>query len=192
MPIRVITPPAVEPLTLEEVKADLKVEDSDSDAYLTRAIKSAREYLENKARRALVTQTQELVLDGFPADEIQLPVGSLQSVESIKYDDENGDEQTLATDQYTVDNASDPGWIVANENGWPNTIDAVNSVRVRFIAGYPPDEASPPDLTANIPEVFKQAIIVLLDNWNDKRDMGVSADLEKAITRLIFKHINFI
>ena len=81
--------------------------------------------------RALVTQTWELVINTFPTHEIKMPLPPLQSVTSVKYDDGEGVEQTLSTSLYTVDTASEPGWIVPPiGTGWPTSIfDGINSVK---------------------------------------------------------------
>jgi hypothetical protein len=46
-------------------------------------------------------------------------------------------------------------------------LEAINAVRIRFIAGYAPSANSPDDLTVNIPESIKQAIVLLVKNWYD-------------------------
>jgi uncharacterized phiE125 gp8 family phage protein len=58
-----------------------------------------------------VTQTWELVLDAF-TDAILIPRGPVQSITSITYYDADEVLQTLATDQYVLDNVADPAWIV--------------------------------------------------------------------------------
>jgi uncharacterized phiE125 gp8 family phage protein len=91
--------------------------------------------------------------------EIKIPLPPLQTVESVMYDDGEGIEQTLATSEYTVDNVKQPGWLVPTTS-WPATFDAVNSVRVRFVAGYAPGSGSPADLAANVPPDIKQAMLL--------------------------------
>lgn len=173
MALRIVTSPAVEPITLAEAKDHLRVDHDDEDDYIATLIKAARQYCdgpEGILRRALVSQEWELVLDRFPCVEIQIPLGLLRSITSIKYDDVNGDEQTLAADQYTVDTANVPGWVLPGDSGWPPTMDAVNAVRIIFVAGYEPDAGSPVDETANIPETIKMAMKLLLSHWFQSRE----------------------
>lgn len=65
MPVHLITPPADEPVALELVKAKLEVDLGLRDEELTLLIQAAREHVEQYLRRALVTQTWELVLERF-------------------------------------------------------------------------------------------------------------------------------
>jgi uncharacterized phiE125 gp8 family phage protein len=173
MALKLITAPAVNPISLVEAKAHLRVDHSQEDTLIELFVKAATQNAEAFLGRALVTQTWELVLDSFPTEEVKIPLPPLQSVVSIKYDDSAGDEQTLATDQYVVDTASEPGWVVPLTAGWPSTIDAINAVRIQFVAGYPPTSDSPPDLTANILFSIKAAILLNLGSLYANRETVV-------------------
>lgn len=170
MALRLITAPVVEPISLSEAKAHLRVDHTADDTLIGTYIAAARTDCEEWTARAFVTQTWELVLDKFPADEILIPRPPLQSVTSIKYDDAEGIEQTLATTEYLADTASQPGWVVPVVGGWPgSTFEGINSVRIRYVAGYlMPD--SPADLTSAIPASIKAAILVHLGRLYENRE----------------------
>lgn len=107
-------------------------------------IKAARVSAEGYTRRALMTQTWDLVLDCFPGWEIYIPKPTLQSIVSITYLDTNGTSQVLSADQYVVDTQSTPGRIIpAYGLIWPSTRGQINSVTIRFIAGYGAASAVP-------------------------------------------------
>ena len=176
MALRLITAPEVQPLTLEEVKEHLRVDFSDTDTLISAYIDAATSYVQGEhsfTGRALVTQTWELVVDHFPVHEIKIPLPPLQSIESIKYDDADGNEVTLATDQYYVDDVSEPAWVVPITGGWPassGVLNAINAIRIRFIAGYPATTDSPPDLRANIPRAIKQAMLLYIGAFHEHRE----------------------
>ena len=69
-----VTPPAVEPLTLQEAKDHLRVDHTDDDSLIDPMIKTARMYAEGKTRRALITQTWDWLLDSFPAWTLTVPM----------------------------------------------------------------------------------------------------------------------
>ena len=97
--------PAELPVTLDEVKAHLRVtsstEDADIMGYLLSVVSSLDGDQGLLNGRALVTQTWEMKLYGFPLDGVEIPIAPVQSVISITYVDSDGAEQTLATPVYT-------------------------------------------------------------------------------------------
>ncbi len=63
-----ITPPAVEPVTLADAKAYLRVDNDDDDGVISALIAGARSHIEAQTRRALITQAWRLVRDAWPGD----------------------------------------------------------------------------------------------------------------------------
>jgi uncharacterized phiE125 gp8 family phage protein len=184
MAIRLITPPAAEPITLTEAKAHLRVDHTDDDVLISALIQASRVYCEQFTGRAFITQTWEEVIDIFPVNEIMIPLPPLQSVTSIKYDDGGGVEQTLGLTEYEVDAVSQPGWVVPVTSGWPSSVwEGINSVRIRFVAGYAPGTNSPIDLAANVPQSLKAAILLHVGQLYDQReDIVVGTIVNKVPT----------
>lgn len=163
MGLRLVTPPTTEPVTLADVKAALRVDFTDDDALIAGFLSSAREWVERSIQSKLALQTWELVSDGFPTAEIILPFGPVQSITSIKYNDEGDVEQTLASDSYSLDNVNVyPSVIPADQ--WPSTIDTFDAVRVRFVVGYS-------DGTL-VPSPIRSAIILKVKELYDGEDSG--------------------
>ena len=168
MAIKVVTPPAVEPVSTSEAKAHCRVDISDDDTLIGSLIVGARAYVEAFVNRAMVTQTLELVLDRFPmGNTLALPMPPLQSVTSVTYYDESGTGATLSSSQYLVDTDSHPGWIVLKDGyTWPSTtLQAANGVRIRFVAGY--------GLAASVPQMYKQAILMMVGHYYENREAAV-------------------
>lgn len=150
MGIRLITPPAVEPVTVSEMKAMLRVDFTDDDTVIAAYITSAREFIERRVQSKLPSQTWEFLIDEFPEYEIRLPFGPVQSISSIKYDDGEGLEQTVPAEDYQLDNTSPEPWVFTAV-GWPtDVLDAFNAVRIRFVAGYSSSALIPGSLRAAV------------------------------------------
>lgn len=134
--IKVITPPATDPITAAEAMYAAQIDNTETanNDIVTAFIKAATEDAENELGRYLVTQTLDAYFDSFPQS-IKLP--PIQSVTSITYIDSAGDSQTLAADQYQVDAVSKPARIKPSYgNSWPVTRVQMNAVKVQFVAGY--------------------------------------------------------
>ena len=104
MPLITITPPDAEPVSVDDVKISARVDAETFDDQLALLlIPAIRAEAEHRLGRRLITQTVELVLDDFPAGEIDLRLPSVQTVTSIKYLDTAGAEQTFANTDYSLD-----------------------------------------------------------------------------------------
>jgi len=182
MAIRLITPPAAEPISLEEAKAHLRVDHDTDDALISMLIGAARQDCEEWTARAFVTQTWELVVDAFPTNEILIPRPPLQSITSIKYDDGDGFEQTLSSTEYVVDDVSQPGWVVPVTTGWPSSIfEGINAVRIRYVAGYATSGNSPDNLADNVPGPIKAAIMLRLGQLYEHREDVIAGTTAVAL-----------
>lgn len=159
MAIKRITQPSSEPVTLAEVKAQLSIQTADTevDAIITRRITEARQVVETITGRSIMPCQWEVVLDSFP-DEIELFYPPATSIVSIKYIDLNQTEQTMDSADYALDSDSTPNWVLpAYGTDWPDTLDTINAVRVRYTSGY----ASASD----VPGPIKEALMLIVGHW---------------------------
>jgi uncharacterized phiE125 gp8 family phage protein len=181
MGLQIVTPPAVEPVSLAEAKAHLRVDTTDDDSLIKSLIIAARAYCENYTGRQFITATLKLTLDGFPDaldkndlagdggyvikdDAILMPRPRLISVTGITYIDMAGATQTLSSSVYKVDTQREPGRLgLAYNQTWPIARDEINAVAITFAAGY---GASAND----VPQTVKQAMLLLIGHWYENRE----------------------
>ena len=141
-----ITQPSVEPITLAEAKLWLKEDYSENDALISALIKSARMLGETITRRSFIESEFELAVDGFTSS-IKLSYPKILSIVSVQYVDGAGVTQTIAPSDYFLDAHSEPSWLVPGAGlSWPETQSgAINTVKVRYRAGYGATAASVPE-----------------------------------------------
>lgn len=146
MGVVVVTPPALEPVTLAEMRAFLRVTTYDEDELIRSIIAAARSSIETELNRALITQTLRYTSRYFGAYGFILPRSPLQSLVSFEYINAAGATIVLPGSYYEVDLTEDPGRVViAYDSSWPDTRLGLNVVRVTYKAGYgdTPDTVPP-------------------------------------------------
>lgn len=174
------TAPTVEPVTVAEVKAHLRVFHADDDAYLQDfVIPAARRWAETFTQRAFLQQTWILRLNGFGwGGPIVLPRPPLSSITTVAYTDTAGDAQTWA--------ALSTGYLLERPTGetalhgsirpsysqvYPSTRDIVDSVVITYVAGYG-------SAATSVPIGLKHAVLMLVDDLYRQRGseiVGTSA-----------------
>lgn len=165
MTLRLKTGPVSEPVSLAEAKAFARRTTATEDALFTALITAARQVCENEIQRALLPQSWEKTLDVFP-DEIELPYPPVTSVTSLKFNDVDGNPQTLNPTSYRLDSASEPAWIVpAFGLTWPATHASVNAVTVEYVAGYAN--------AAAVPEAIKTWIKLMVNHYYENREASI-------------------
>lgn len=199
MPSRLITPPTIEPITLEEAQIFLRVvtdDDGDfNDAELIGdLIRDARIWVERVTRRALIAQTWELALNAFPAGThdaarivlypapLYLPAAiepeegepeppEPSPIVSIQYRDAAGAWQIVPTTDYEYDLILEPGEVYpVPDVAWPATQTRRNAVLIRYMAGYGV-------AGSDVPAPLRDAIKSLVSHGYEYREAGVMGSL---------------
>jgi uncharacterized phiE125 gp8 family phage protein len=142
-----ITPPSVEPVTVDEVRLAAHVDFDEEDSILSSWIVTARELAEAYQHRAYITQTLEVRYDRWPGFPVFLPGSPLQSVVSVNYYGTDDTEYTLDSGSYSVDTASIPGRVgLKYAVTLPTTaLRPMSAVAVRYVAGYGDDASATPE-----------------------------------------------
>jgi uncharacterized phiE125 gp8 family phage protein len=179
MSLKLITAPATTPVSLTEAKAHLRVDHSDEDTLITALIAAATEHYDGPRgilSRALMQQTWDLLLDEFPAGPaIRFPLGPLISVTEVAYIDPDTEiEAIFASSNYQVDIHQPLGWVqLAESASWPDVMQTINAVRVRFVAGYAD--------AAAVPAPIKAAILLNVGDLYKNRETAAVGAVASAI-----------
>lgn len=199
--LRLISPPAAEPVTLALAKQHCQVSITDDDALMTMYISAARQYCERYLDRSIFNQTWQLTLDQFPTYAmggtylrrgnsnnsplwtmyfegvtIRLPKPSLVSVTSITYLDQYNQAQTLSPSTYYVDLSSEPARITpAAGTAWPYlNLYVPGSIAITYVAGSFGDGVE----MNTCPQTIAMAILLLVGHWYANRESTTQANLK--------------
>lgn len=175
MNFTLVTAPSEEPVTTAEAKAHLREDlaSARNDNYIDGLVKSARRWIENTRGMALVTQTFDGFIDGFPSEgAIVIPKYPLASVTAVTYyDDDLSTSTVFSSTKYQVDAAKRPPRIVLkNGSSWPtDSLRLSSGVAVRLVAGY----GEAPD----VPDDIKHAIKLLVGQMYVHREPEVTGTI---------------
>ncbi|MGI8525863.1 MAG: head-tail connector protein [Pseudolabrys sp.] len=161
MPSILLTPPAIEPLSLAEAKAWLRVEHDDDDGVIAALIAGARLHVEAQTRRALITQSWRLVLDGWPQrGRIEVRPAPLRTLIAARVFDPDGMAHDVDTQAFVPDLANAALVFALWALPLPGRIAA--GVELDVTVGYG-------DAAADVPAPLRQAIRVLIAHWYENR-----------------------
>lgn len=184
MSLALVTPPVVEPLSLDVVKDHVQQWTNVDDRLLTTQIAAARDRGELATRRAWMTQTWDWFHQAFPdgGRAFELPKPPLQSVVFVKYTDVAGTVHTLVegTD-YVVEAPSGPrcrrGRIsLPYGSVWPYARPQAKSVQIRFICGYG-------DSVEDLPPLLVAAALMDCATLYAQRENAVTGTIVSTVPR---------
>lgn len=147
--------PEEDAVSLEEAQRQVRSSSSLDDADLLSYVAAATHSCEAHCRRRFVTQSWRQTFDRWPDKALVLAHPPLATVESVKYIDAAGDEQTLDESVYRMRAMETPGEIVlAYGQSWPTARAELDAIRVEFTCGF--------GAAADVPDEIKRAILMLV------------------------------
>lgn len=153
--------PSVEPVTLAEAKAQLRIAHDSEDDFLSGLLRAARGEIEQATGRALIDQSWRLALDAWPASAtVLLRRAPVREVLSVTVYGAEGEAEVLDPGGYELDAVSCPARLHFARRPAPGK--AMNGIEIDFAAGY--GEAG-----TDVPDLLKRAIMVLVAHWYEFR-----------------------
>ena len=173
MTIAELMPPAVEPVTLAEVKAHLRLDTDDEDALLAALVRAAREHLEAETGLCLIVRLLRLYLDDWPEGRvIQIARGPVQAIEMLTVYDDFGVPVDVSTAGYVLDGAARPARLILPER--PATGRAMNGIEIDFTAGFG-------ESGADVPDTLKRALLLHVAVMFELRGVIAAEDQPGAV-----------
>jgi uncharacterized phiE125 gp8 family phage protein len=164
---KLIVQPVLEPVSLDEAKAWLKLDSADDDSVVTRLIASARQMVERTTRRALLTQTWRLNYSQAALQPtLVLPMAPASQIVSAFLQSVSGVPVPLELTGVWLDAGSEPPRLI-----FPNPLPASlslacasgsTSVSFDIVFGYG-------DQPSMVPEALKQAVLVFVAQAYEQR-----------------------
>lgn len=176
-PVRTVTAPETEPVSLAEVKEFVSIDADigEFDVLLTSFIEAARGQVEAVTGTRLVEQTVALQADCW-SDLLCLPIGEVTAIGSVNYKDLDGTLQTVDPAVYELAGTGlTRGIRPAVGQRWPSGVRGVSgAISVELVVGY---ELLPPQVRA--------ALLLMVSDQFAFRESGVvgtvTADIKSSM-----------
>lgn len=143
MSIKIVDPPASEPVSLAEAKLFLRVDHNAEDDLIGSLIGAAREAVEVGIGRALVTRRVRESLDIWHRDVSNgavLGIGPVTNVVAVRLLANSGAQSVIDPERYRLEGNRDRPRLVF-PSGFPSTLRSVGGIEIEYDCGYA-DEAS--------------------------------------------------
>ena len=199
MILDIVSQTGSEPVTLEELKAYLRVDHDEEDSLITSLGVAARQAIETKIQKVIPTTTFDYSLAELPfgggyydrrvranptiynwlpthgGAPIVLPRAPLKSITSITYIDSSGDSQVVPTSVYqAIPSSNGPGMVKLRPNQvWPIPYPTYGAVTIRFVAGMGDDGTTVPDA---IKTVIKMVVDDIYNHRSANSDVAMTAN----------------
>ena len=177
MKTEVVTSATGEPVSLDEIKDQLRIERGETaeDDLLNGLISAARDRAETYTGRRLLTQTWKAYYQKWSTGEyFELPYPPLQAIQSsgLIYKNSTGNSTTVwssGDSQWEVDTVSEPGRLhLKYGEDWPTeTLWNVNPISIQYICGYGTTDRG---YSSQVPEPIKLGMKMLIGHWYENRE----------------------
>lgn len=181
--------PPVEPVTLAEAKAHLRLDTTSEDALVSSLIITSRLHIEAALGLALITQAWSCFIDAWPPagpgevpGAVPLPLRPVQSIAAVRLYGADESVETLPADSYFLDGAGSPPRLVRQAaTSWPVPRRPANGIEIALVAGCG-------DAAADVPAPIRQAILLLVAHWYEHREpveIGAQIPVPQMVTELL-------
>ena len=164
MPSILLTPPAVEPVSLAEAKAHLRVGHADDDQFIATLIAAASRQVGAQTGLALIEQQWTVFRDDWPENGVfELPYAPLTAVEELASFGDDDTKAVIDPAHYYIDAASrPPRLLLRGSRIWARPGRIGNGIAATVTVGFGA-------AGIDVPEPLRQAMLVLMAHWYEHR-----------------------
>jgi len=173
MIIRRVIAPATLPITLDEVKAQLRITHDAENTLLNGLIAAAVDYVDGQGLlgRAMITQTWAQYVSQSPGW-VRLEMGPFIALVSVEYYDDAGVLQTATVGDFEAWLQDDFVICKPKENReWPTADTRQDAIKITYTAGF--------GTAADVPASLKHALLLLVSHWYQNREASIEAALKE-------------
>lgn len=157
-----IAGPAVEPVSLPEAKAHLRLDGADEDELVGALLRAARLAVEGACRLLLVQQSWRVTLPAWPPGRtVELALAPVMAVSAIRIFDAADAPSTVLPALYRLESAGDPARLVADPAA-PDPGAPPGRIEIDLLCGFGAAAES-------VPAPIRLALRMLVARWFERR-----------------------
>ncbi len=175
-----VTPPALEPVSLAEAKAHLRIGHVDEDAMISRLIIAARRHVEAHTGLGLIFQGWTHFRDDWPeGGVVELPLSPVIAVTQVKTWGEDDVAASVDPAHYYIDRISQPPrLLLRGSRVWARPGRIGNGIEIVLTVGFGA-------AAGDVPAELRQAILDLLAHWHAQRGDVAETALPLTVATVI-------
>lgn len=157
-------PPAVEPVSLAEAKAHLRVTHAEEDPQIARLVTAARKTVERRTGLALIAQGWSAFADDWPGEgTFHLPLWPVTEIAALKVHGGEEEAQEIDPAHYFCDLLSRPARLVLRPwRVWQKPGRIAKGIEIAVTAGFGASAGT-------VPEDLREAVLKTLAHWYEWR-----------------------
>jgi len=164
-----VTAPAIEPITLDEAKLYLRIDNTDNDTLVNDLIVAARMIAESWLKVSLISQAWKLAYDYGIPNSVWLPMGPVNAITSVVVINRDGSTQAADSGSYYLNAAQNALVLDSVQIGF--------QIQITYAAGYGDDATT-------IPKPIKQGMLAHIAALYDSRGEAGEMDLPQQTVAL--------
>jgi uncharacterized phiE125 gp8 family phage protein len=183
MPAILTSPPALEPVSLDDAKAHLRLVQNDDDPLISTLIIAARRRIEAETGLALIAQGWSCYRDDWPDDGlVELPVAPLIAVTRVTTYADDDTAADIDPAHYYVDSVSTPPRLaLRGSRAWPRPGRVANGIEIAVTAGFG-------SAALAVPEDIRNAVLQLVAHLYENRGTGKDAGLPLTVAAALARY----
>jgi uncharacterized phiE125 gp8 family phage protein len=164
-PVHIVVPSTLDVVTLPQAKQHLKIDGDDSNDIIALYIKAAVKKCEDYRQAAIMSAQHELYSTCF-GNTMSLQKFPVSAINSVKYYDENDDQQTVDASDYRLQSFMQPCVLEFTSSfDSPDLSDRQYPVVINFNAGY--------TSASSVPATIKLGVLNTLGTFNEIRQISL-------------------
>jgi uncharacterized phiE125 gp8 family phage protein len=152
-----IQPPEALPVTLDQIRAHLRIDGEAQDSYLLELAEAATALVEAESGKLMITQSWRVFLDEWPESAVvELPLAPVRAVSAFTVYGQDDSPLAVAPESWHADLISEPARLAGLASIY--SFRKINGFEIDLLCGYG-------DTATEVPDQLIRAVLLAVAHW---------------------------